>query len=50
MKARIGHKRATLATAHKLLGEIYAILRDDDPYCDQEVNCESLLMERNASR
>ena len=32
IKARIGHKRATLATAHKLLRVIYAILRDDHPY------------------
>ncbi len=35
MKSRIGHKRATLATAHKLLRVIYAILRDDHPYRDR---------------
>jgi len=50
MKARINHKRAVLATAHKLLRTIYAILRDDHPYRDPKVNYESLLVERNASR
>lgn len=50
MKARIGYKRAILATAHKLLRTIYAILRDDHPYRDPKVNYESLLVERNAPR
>ena len=50
MKARIGHKRAVLATAHKLLRIIYAMLRDDHPYRDSKVNYESQLVKRNASR
>ncbi len=50
MKARIGYQRATLATAHKLLRTIYAILRDDHPYRDPKVNYESLLVQRNAPR
>ena len=50
MKARIGYKRATLATAHKLLRPIYAILRDDHPYRDPKVNYESLPVKRNAPR
>ncbi len=46
MKARIGHKRGALATAHQLLCVIHPILRDDHPYRDQE----SLLVKRNATR
>ena len=50
IKARIGHKRATLATAHKLLRVIYAILRDDHPYRAPNVNYESLFVRPDASR
>ena len=50
MKARIGFKRATLATAHKLVRTIYAVLRDDHPYRDPKVNYESLRVKRNAPR
>ena len=50
MAARIGYKRAILATAHKLLRTIYAILRDDHPYKDPQVNYEQLLAQRNGPR
>lgn len=50
MTARIGFKRAILATAHKLLRTIYAILRDDHPYHDPQVNYEQLLAQRNGPR
>ena len=50
MKARRGYKRATIATAHKLLRVIQALLRRDEPYCDPGVDYEQLLVERNAPR
>lgn len=50
LTARIGYKRAILATAHKLLRTIYAILRDDHPYKDPRVNYEQLLARRNGPR
>ena len=50
MKARRGYKRATTATAHKLLRVIQALLRRDEPYCDPGVDYEQLLVERNAPR
>ncbi len=50
IKARIGHKRATLATAHKLLRVINAILRDDHPYRAPNVDYKSLLVRPDASR
>ena len=50
MRARIGYKRSILATAHKLLRTIYAILRDGHPYKDPQVNYEQLLAQRNEPR
>ena len=50
LKARIGYKRATLATAQELLRRIYAILRDDHPYRDPKVTYESLLVKCNPPR
>ncbi|MDE0627607.1 MAG: hypothetical protein OXH99_14530 [Bryobacterales bacterium] len=49
-KAQRGYKRATIATAHKLLRVIQALLRRDEPYCDPGVDYERLLVERNAPR
>ena len=50
MTARRGYKRATIATAHKLLRVLQALLRKDEPYRDPGVNCERVLVERNAPR
>ena len=47
---RLGYKRAILATAHKLLRVIHAVLRDDRPYTDPDVDYERLVVERNAPR
>ena len=50
LTARFGYKRATTATAHKLLRVIYAMLRDDHPYVDPLIDYEKLFVGRNASR
>lgn len=47
---RRGYKRAIVATAHKLLRIIYAVLRDMKPYYDKGVNYEALMVARNAPR
>ena len=44
------YKQATLATAHKMLRIIYAMLRDNKPYRDPGVDYEKLLVQRNAPR
>lgn len=50
LAARLGHKRAILATAHKLRRTIYAGLRDRQPYRDPQVNYEQVVVDRNAPR
>ena len=50
MTARRGYKRATIATAHKLLRVIQALLGTDKPYRDPGVNYERMLVARNAPR
>ncbi len=50
LTVRRGYKRATLATAHKMLRCIYAVLRDNKPYQDPETDYEQLLVARNAPR
>ena len=50
LAARLGYKRAILATAHKLLRVIHAVLRDDRPYTDPGVDYEHLVVARNAPR
>ena len=47
---RIGYRKAVTATAHKLLRVIYAVLRDDRPYRDPQVDYERLFVKRNAPR
>ena len=47
---RRGYKRAIVATAHKLLRIIYAVLRDMKPYYDKGVDYEALMVARNAPR
>ena len=50
LAARLGYKRAILATAHKLLRVIHAVLRDDRPYTDPGIDYEHLVVARNAPR
>ena len=45
-----GYKRATVATAHKLLRVIYAVLKANVPYRDTETDYEAQLVKRNAPR
>ena len=47
---RRGYKRAIVATAHKLLRCIFAVLRDGTPYRDPATDYEALLVKRNAAR
>ncbi len=50
LAARLGYKRAILATAHKLLRVIHAVLRHDRPYTDPGIDYEHLVVARNAPR
>ena len=50
LTARRGYKRATVATAHKLLRTLFAVLRDGKPYRDPQTDYEALLVQRNAPR
>ena len=50
LKARLPYKRAILATAHKLLRTIVAMLRDNRPYIDPGIDYDKLLVDRNAAR
>ena len=47
---RRGYKRAIVATAHKLPRVLHVVLRNARPYRDPEVNCEELMIRRNAPR
>ena len=50
LKARMPYKKAILATAHKLLRTIVAMLRDQRPYIDPGIDYDKLLVDRNAAR
>ena len=50
LKARMPYKRAILATAHKLLRTIAAMLRDNRPYVDPGIDYDKLLVDRHAAR
>ena len=50
LTARMGYKRAILATAYKLLRTAYAVLRDDQHYRDPGIDYEKLQVQRNAPR
>ena len=50
LTVRRGYKRATVATAHKMLRVIYSILKSKTPYHDPETNYEELMVRRNAPR
>ena len=47
---RRGYRRAIVATAHKMLRVIFAILRDGTPYRDPVTDYEAMLVKRNAPR
>lgn len=44
------YNRAMLATAHKLLRTIVAMLRDNQPYIDPGIDYDKLLVDPNAAR
>ena len=50
LKARVPYKRAILATAHKSLHTIVAMLRDNCSYIDPGIDYDKLLVDRNAAR
>jgi len=50
LMVRRGYKRATVATAHKLLRVIYCVLSSNVPYRDPETDYEALMVKRNAPR
>lgn len=50
LSRRLGYKRAVLATAHKLLRVIHAVLSNDRPYCDPCIDYERLVVESGAPR
>ena len=50
VKSRRGYKRATVATAHKMLRVIHAMLRDGKPYVDPGINYKEISINRRASR
>ncbi|MYH30695.1 MAG: IS110 family transposase [Acidobacteria bacterium] len=47
---RLGYKRAIVATAHKLLRVIHAVLTNDRPYSDPRIDYERLVIESGAPR
>jgi len=47
---RLGYKRAVLGTAHKLLRVIHAVLRNDRPYEDPNIDYARLVIDRGAPR
>ena len=50
LTVRRGYRRATVATAHKLLRTLYRMLRTGQPYRDPETDYEKLMVRRNAPR
>ena len=50
VKSRRGYKRAVVATAHKMLRTIYAMLRDGKPYVDPGIDYEGISIDRKAAR
>ena len=47
---RRGFKRATVATAHKMLRVIFRVLTTRTPYRDPETDYEAMMVKRNAPR
>ena len=50
LTVRRGYKRATVATAHKLLRILYRMLATHQPYHDPHTDYEALMVKRNAPR
>lgn len=50
LTVRRGYKRATVATAHKLLRVIHSVLKNDTPYRDPQTDYEAIMVKRNAPR
>ena len=50
LTVRRGKKRATVATAHKLLRILYRMLTTGQPYRDPQTDYEALMVKRNAPR
>ena len=50
LTVRRGYKRATVATAHKLLRTVYYMLRNREVYRDPQTDYEKLMVKRNAPR
>ena len=50
LTVRRGKKRATVATAHKLLRILYRMLATGQPYRDPHTDYEALMVKRNAPR
>ncbi len=50
LTVRRGHKRAIVATAHKLARTVFAVLRNGQPYRDPDADHEALVVQRNAAR
>ena len=50
LTVRRGYKRATVATAHKILRVIYRVLGTGTPYHDPETDYEAAMVKRNAPR
>ena len=47
---RRGHKKAIVATGHKMLRVIFSLLQEGKAYKDPEVNHEELMTKKNAPR
>ena len=50
LAARRGYKRAIVASAHKMLRIVYAVLKAARPYYDRTADYEALMVKRNAPR
>jgi len=50
LTVRRGFKRATVATAHKMLRVIFRVLATRTPYRDPETDYEAMMVKRNAPR
>ena len=50
LTVRRGTKRAIVATAHKMIRVLYAVLRDQQAYRDPETDYEAIMVRRNAPR
>ena len=50
LTVRRGYKRATVATAHKMLRVIFRVLHSATPYRDPHTDYEAMMVKRNAPR